>query len=72
MFFRRPHSPYAGVEVALRGLDPQAKYELEFRETYAVKAKRTLTGAQLAKLRVDIGTAPGSMLVTYRKIEPAK
>ena len=51
MFFRRPQSPYASVEVALHGLDPQAKYELEFRETYAVKAKRTMTGAQLARLR---------------------
>ncbi len=72
MFFRRPHSPYASVELALHGLDPQSQYELEFRESYAVKAKRTMSGSQLAKLRVDIGAAPGSMLVTYRKIEPAK
>ncbi len=31
-----------------------------------------MTGAELARLRVDIGSAPGSMLITYRKLEPTK
>ena len=68
MLFRRPRCPHKGVDVHLRGLDPQAKYAVEFRETYVAKDKRTMTGAELAQLRVEIGSAPGSMLVTYRKV----
>jgi alpha-galactosidase len=71
MFLRRPRCPYNGVDVRLQGLDPQSKYEVEFRETYEAKEKRTMTGAELARLRVEIASAPGSMLILYRRIDRA-
>jgi alpha-galactosidase len=67
--FHRSKSPYAVADVNLHGLDPKAKYEVEFRESYAAKEKRTMTGMELARQRVEIGSAPGSMLIVYRKVE---
>ena len=65
MFFRRPQSPNPDIEVSLHGLDPEAEYEVTFVDRAET---RTLTGTSLAKLRVEIATAPGSALVTYRKL----
>jgi alpha-galactosidase len=64
MFFRRPQSPYTTTEVALRGLEPSSTYTVTF-----VDAEReiTATGAELGKLRVEIPTAPGTMLVRYKR-----
>ena len=67
MLFRRPKSPYVAMEVPLRGLDPAAKYEVTIFETYEAKEKRTLTGAELGRLRIEIPTAPGSVMVRYEK-----
>jgi alpha-galactosidase len=67
-FFRRPESEQSVFAIALRGVDPKADYEMTFAETYDVKEKRVMTGAELGKLQVEIGTAPGVMLVRYRKI----
>jgi alpha-galactosidase len=69
VLFRRPRSPYAAADVALRGLDAAATYEVSFAQTYEVKDRRRMTGAELARLRVAIGSAPGSVLVRYRKAE---
>jgi len=43
-----------GLRVARFVHDEQNQFMRSFRETYAVKAKRTMTGSQLAKLRVGI------------------
>ena len=67
--FRRASAANASIEVGLRGLDPKANYEVEFRESYAVKTKRTMTGVELSQQRVEIESAPGSMLIVYRKVE---
>jgi alpha-galactosidase len=69
IFFRRPKNPVPAFEADLRGLDPKASYEITFSESYDVKEKRTMIGAELGKLRVEIGSAPGVMLVRYRKIK---
>jgi len=66
MLFRRPKSPYAAVDIALRGLDAAAEYEVTFAETYEVKTKKKVSGAELARLRVEIPSTPGSVLVTYK------
>jgi alpha-galactosidase len=65
--FRRSASPEAARDVSLQGLDADARYEATFAETYDVKEKRLLTGRELSRLRVEIGKAPGSMLVRYSK-----
>ena len=67
VFFRRPTSPYTALDVALRGLDPAATYEVTFKETYQVRETRRMTGAELALLRLEIAAAPGSLLVAYCK-----
>ena len=67
MFFRRAQSRYTGLEAQLRALEAQASYEVSFYETYDLKEKKTLTGAELAKLPIAIGSAPGSLLVMYKK-----
>jgi alpha-galactosidase len=67
VFFRRAQSRYTGLEAQLRALDPQASYEVSFYEGYDVKEKKTMTGAELTKLPIAIGAAPGSLLVMYKK-----
>jgi alpha-galactosidase len=69
---RRPQSPYVRADVHLRGLDADARYEVEWRASYEAKDKRVLTGAELAQLPIEISTAPGSMLVIYRQVELAQ
>jgi alpha-galactosidase len=68
VFFRRSLSGQASTESGLHGLNPAANYEVTFAKTYEVEEKRTMTGQQLKRLRVDIDTAPGSLLVRYRQV----
>ena len=68
MVFRRDRSSYVTAEVGLRGLDAKAKYEVILAETYEPKPVRTMDGADLARLRITLDTAPASVLVTYRKL----
>lgn len=64
VFFRREQSPYAALDVTLRGMDADEEYDVTFVDT---GAKRTMTGAALAKLRVEVASAPGSSLIMYEK-----
>ena len=66
--FRRSASPCSACNVSLRGLDRAATYEVTFAETYDVKEKRFMTGQQLAQLKAEIATVPGSLLVRYSKL----
>jgi alpha-galactosidase len=69
IFLRRPRSEQSIFESTLRGLDLKGTYEVTFAETFDVKEKRVMSGAALGHLRVEIGSAPGVMLVRYRKIK---
>ncbi len=69
MFFRRPSSAESSLTVGLHGLDPAAKYEVTFAESYDVKDRRTMTGSDLGKLQVTLPSAPGSVLVRYRRAD---
>jgi alpha-galactosidase len=65
MFFRRPKSqPH--YDASLRGLDPAASYEVTIIEGIEGSTKHTMTGRQLADLRVEINHAPGSLLMRYQ------
>ena len=68
MVFRRGQSEYVTAEIALRGLDAKANYEVILTETYNPKPARTMSGSELVRLRITLDTAPGSVLVTYRKL----
>jgi alpha-galactosidase len=67
VLFRRSLSTEPWFEVALRGVDPAASYDVTFARTYEVGEKRTMTGQQLQHLRVEIDTEPGSVLIRYQK-----
>ena len=67
VLFRRSLSAEPSFETALRGLDPAASYDVSFARTFEVAEKRTMTGEQLKHLRVNIDTAPGSVLIRYQK-----
>ncbi len=64
LVFRREKSPYAAVDVALRGLTPKRLYELTFADG---GPPRRATGEELARsLRITIDRSPGSSLIRYR------
>jgi alpha-galactosidase len=65
IFFRRPKSSASNFDASLRGLDPKASYDVTFSEAYEIKEKRVMTGADLGKLKVEIRSAPGVMLIRY-------
>jgi alpha-galactosidase len=64
MFFRRPESPCATLSVVLRGLDPEAGYDVTFVDCARTETRK---GSALATLTVDSPSAPGSVLVLYEK-----
>jgi len=65
VFFRRAQSPYGSMVANLRGLDPQAQYEVTFVDSHQT---RVLSGAELARLPIEIGSPATSLLLTYRKL----
>jgi alpha-galactosidase len=67
MFFRRPDNKQPTFSANLQGIDPKSSYEVSFAETYDVKSKQVMTGAELHHLQVTIKQAPGSLLVRYEK-----
>ena len=70
LLFRRDKAEEAVIHAALRALVPQARYEVTFSKTYGEKERRVvMTGAELGKLRVELNSAPGVMLVRYRKMK---
>jgi len=65
--FRRSESPYPSAEVALRGLDPKATYELSREEAAATR----VSGAELmGRYQLTISERGRSLLVGYRKAGP--
>jgi hypothetical protein len=67
MFFRRSQSPFPVMQTGLRGVEPGALYDVEFREGYETKEKRRMTGGELSAFSVELESAPRSLLVVYRK-----
>lgn len=64
---RRPKSPFSRLEAALRGLAPDATYEIYFHERN-LREKRSGRDLLEGGIVVDIEQAPGSELVTYKRI----
>jgi alpha-galactosidase len=67
--FRRSESIYESARFKLRGLDPAAKYVVQDLDT---AESRELTGGALMDdgLKVAIETQPGSVVITYKKVQP--
>ena len=65
--FRRPNSPFPQLTARLRGLNPQATYELRNLDT---GESNHIAGITLINegIAVAINTQPGSALLVYRKV----
>jgi len=68
MFFRRPGSPFASMEVHLRKLDPAATYSVEIRPELAPGSVQTMSGEALLHLTLTIPTEKGSALLFYQRL----
>ncbi len=67
--FRRAESVYESARFKLRGLDPAATYVVQDLDTADIQE---LTGSALMDdgLKVAIETQPGSVVITYKKVQP--
>lgn len=65
LIFRREKCVEQAATAELRGLDPKARYEVSWVDAGTTE---TMTGAELAWLRIAIPQAPGSALVFYKKV----
>ena len=68
LVFRRGGSSYTGLDLALRGLNADATYDLEFVDEAREKTTQRMMGRQLASgtsLRIELPRRGTSMLVRY-------
>jgi alpha-galactosidase len=66
LLFRREKCHQALAHVRLKGIDPQADYKTSFQDREHTKIER---GRRLAALRVEVPSAPGSLLLCYQKVK---
>jgi hypothetical protein len=64
MLFRREKCAEEAETAGLRDIDPKASYEVEFVDAGET---RTMSGPELASLKVRIPEKPGSALISYKK-----
>jgi hypothetical protein len=64
MVFRRQRSPYSHAQIALHGLDPQAKYTVNFADAGRTEV---LTGTQLQSWQAAMDTPATSLLIVYER-----
>ncbi len=68
LVFRRGESGYTGLEVALKGLEPGATYEVESIDDDRKTTTETMTGQSLmSSMELRLGKKGSSLLVRYRK-----
>ena len=66
MAFRRPQSPYTRFACALREIEAEATYEVTLSPGYKSNPPKTMKGAELRTLTLDIDRSPGTLLLEYR------
>lgn len=66
--FRRHQSPFTGFQCSLHEIDNTAEYEVTLSPGYTPNPPVTLKGPDLRTIALDIDTAPGSVLLEYRKV----
>ena len=65
--FRRAACPYPAVQVSLRGLQPEARYAVEFIDEARAKQTKLLSGQELmSDLELRLPAKGTSLLVRYR------
>jgi len=65
VLFRREKSPDAARTIRLNGVDPSSSYEIVAEGS---AEKRVEQGRAMAALKVEIASAPGSLLLYYRRV----
>ena len=65
---RRPKSSVTSLRLQLKAVDLQARYSVEMRRGLERGVPEAMTGEALARLRVELPEAPGSVLVFYRRL----
>ena len=68
VLFRRHRSPFPSMVVELKGIDPDATYEVSSSRGYEEAPKTEMAGRQLTQLSVSISDVPGSVLLRYAQI----
>jgi len=68
VFFRRHGSPFPEMEVSLRQISLDARYEVSLSADYAEAPRKELSGKELGCMSVGIPDAPGSLLLRYRRV----
>lgn len=69
MFFRRHRSPFSSMEVELRCVDPDGRYDVSLSAGYQEAPHTRMSGRELARLSIAIAEAPGSLLLRYARIK---
>jgi alpha-galactosidase len=65
MYFRRSNSPYTSIDSGLHAINPKAKYEVTIPDS---SEKRRMTGSELARMHIEIDSAPASLLLRYKRV----
>jgi alpha-galactosidase len=68
MAFRRPGSPYTGFACTLRGIQPDAPYDVTLSRGFERGEPVRMAGAYLVKYDARIEEAPGSLVLEYREV----
>ncbi len=70
--FRRHESPYFGFAAELREIDPDAEYEVVRSPGYVPSAPQRVRGSELLHAHLDVPERPGSIVLEYQRLAPAK
>jgi alpha-galactosidase len=69
VFLRRHRSPFATLDAELKGIDPDAQYDVSFAHDYEQPPRRRMSGRELAKQTIAIAEMPGSVLLRYSRVK---
>lgn len=69
VFLRRHRSPFPSMEVELKRIEPDAKYEVSLSPEYHEAPRKLMKGKKLLRLLAEIPQAPGSLLLRYTQLE---
>jgi len=69
LFLRRHESEIEQMDMALRAVDPQARYRVTLSPTFEQGESRETTGEELQNLQIQIAEKASSLLLEYAKIE---
>lgn len=66
---KRPKSPFPVFVLGeIRGIDPDAEYEVTISRTYVPSEPVIMKGSALKAFRIEIDETPGSVLLEYRPV----